>query len=678
MSIGNGIVIKIGADVSDAIRDINRVESALGRNLTAGEQFGRGMGVASTALIGATAAAGAFAIKLGVDAVNAAVEDEKAVATLARTMENLGFGDQAAAAEELIGRMQIMYGVADAELRPAYDRLLRSTRNVAEAERVLQIALDASFGTGKSLESVAAALGRAYDGNTGSLGKLGLGIDAATLKSGDLDRITSRMAQTFSGQAYAASQTFGGQLAIMGQAAEEASEQVGYALLRAIEGLNKALGGSGGAASALDDASDSLADFIDGVAVALEALAGFSGAAESTESVLEGFAGIIRNTVEVFFPWTRGLFVTADLLLDIGPLARKVQERVAAAGGAAGIAGVQFGGLAASVAAATVAMAAAVDAARAPGLTFGGLNNALANAKATGDAAAAAARLQGFIRGLNDSLGGGSGGGGGGGGLAQAIDKVNPRLKAQTALTERHIEKLGILRDRVSELVKEQDDYIRSTADQISSGISFSAVFDADNVAKSIEAFRAQIGDVAKFSTALAGLASRIGTSPGAQALLAQIADLGAANGNAVLAGMTDEVAIGLAGDLSTALGTVNGNASTMGTVFYQEGINSAVALMDSMAVQVAKDEEKLRAIGKQIGAPIGAEIKAAVTAALAEAMAASAGIGAAAAGAAAAASVTAAGTVIINGATVIDPTNVARVISTAQAKARARTGGGP
>lgn len=664
-----GIIIKIGADTTDAIQGINRTEAALGRQLSTGEKFNRMYDTMRLAFIGAGVAAGAFAIKLGVDAVNAAVEDEKSVAALNRTMDNLGFANRAAEADQFISKLQGMYGVADTDLRPAFDRLLRSTRDVGEAERLLQISMDASAGTGKSLQAIADSLGKAYDGNTGSLGKLGLGIDAATLKSGNLELITGRMAETFGGQAATQAATFSGQLNILGEAAGEASEQVGHALLRAITGLNKELGGSGGAAEALDSASDSLSDFIDGVGVALQELARLKGNTGSITDSMEGFAGIIRNTTQTWFPFTRGVFDAVDGFLNLGPAAVNASNRVANAANVASIAGQRYIGLANSIAAANAAMNNQAVASR---------YTALAVQEFDQHISYSGGNLYEYMSSLDDVADSFGGGGGGGGSLASAIDKVNPRITAQTALTQRHIEKLGILRDRVAELVQEQQAYITATAAQISGGISFSAVFDSENVATSIEAFRKQIGDVASFSTALAGLASRIGTSPGAQALLAQIQGLGAANGNAVLKGMTDEVAIGLAGDLNTALGTINGNASVMGTVFYQEGINGAVALMDSMAVQVAKDEEKLKAIGRQIGAPIGAEIRAAVAAALQEAMAASAGVGAAAAGAAAAASVTSAATVIINGATVIDPTNVARAISTAQVKARARTGGGP
>jgi hypothetical protein len=660
-----GIIIKIGADTTDAIQGLNRTERALGRQLTTGEKLDRVWDKAQKALIGVGIAAGVMAVKLGTDAVQAAIEDEKAMATLGRTMENLGFGARTTEVEALISRMSALYGVTDQETRPAFDRLVRSTRDVGEAERALQLAYEASVGTGKSLEAVASALGKAYDGNTGALAKLGLGLDAATIKSGDMDAITAAMASTFAGQAATSSQTLAGQLQVVTTAAGEASEKIGYSLLRAVDSLTGSMGGGQGLGAAIEGTASIMDDLITGLALVLKRVTDLKPGVDEGTSGWQQLGDAVDFALTTFVPGGAIIKGVGLQILGMGSDSNRAREQVLNLANAAQVAGARYTALANSIAQTRAALNNTAVAARYtalavqefqehPSFTGGNLFTYFNEIDAVADKFS----------------------GGGGGSLASAIDKVNPRIAAQTALTQRHIEKLGILRDRVSELVQEQQAYVTATAAQISGGISFSAVFDSENVATSIEAFRAQIGDVAKFSTALAGLASRIGTSPGAQALIAQIQGLGAKNGNAVLAGMTDEVATGLAGDLNTALGTINGNASLMGGVFYQQGINAAVALSDAMAVQVAADEEKLKAIGRQIGAPIGAEIRAEIAAAISEAMNASAGYGAAAVGAAAAAAVAAAGTTInITGATVIDPTNVTRTIEGYKAMSRARTG---
>ena len=138
------------------------------------------------AMIGAAAAAGAFAIAVGVDAVQAAVADEAAAAKLAQTLDNLGQAHNTKPVEDYISSLERSLGVADDELRPAYDRLIRSTGDTAKANEALSLALDVSAGTGKSLDAVVQALGRAYDGNTAGLSRLGAGIDSAVLKSGDM------------------------------------------------------------------------------------------------------------------------------------------------------------------------------------------------------------------------------------------------------------------------------------------------------------------------------------------------------------------------------------------------------------------------------------------------------------------------------------------------------------
>jgi hypothetical protein len=123
-------------------------------------------GMLGPALIGAGIAAGAMATKLGVDGVKAAIEDEAAVAKLAQTMTNLGLAHDTAQVEASIASMETELGIVDMELRPAYDRLVRSIGDTQDAMKAMSLAADISAGTGKSLDAVVQALGRAYDGNT--------------------------------------------------------------------------------------------------------------------------------------------------------------------------------------------------------------------------------------------------------------------------------------------------------------------------------------------------------------------------------------------------------------------------------------------------------------------------------------------------------------------------------
>jgi hypothetical protein len=167
------------------------------------------------ALIGAAAAAGTFAVALAVDGVQAAIQEEAELAKLSTTLNNLGFAEQTDEVNSFIDELQYASAVSDSTLRPAYSRLLTSVNDVTQAQKLLELALDVSAGTGKSLEAVTNALGKAYDGNLGALGKLGAGIDASTIKSKDLDGALAQLSTTFSGQASTAAGTLQGQMKIL-------------------------------------------------------------------------------------------------------------------------------------------------------------------------------------------------------------------------------------------------------------------------------------------------------------------------------------------------------------------------------------------------------------------------------------------------------------------------------
>ena len=200
------------------------------------------------ALIGATVAAGAFASKLAVDGVKAAIEDEQAVASLAKTLDNLGLAHDTQAVEDYVYQLERAYGVADTDLRPAYERLVIATRDAEQAQDLLKLSMDISAGTGKDLKTVTEALGKAFEGTTTGLSRLGGGIDKVTLATGDMDEITRMLADTFDGQADAAAKTYGGQLQRLQTAVDNLAEAFGKGLVTAL----------GDTADATDDAVTNL------------------------------------------------------------------------------------------------------------------------------------------------------------------------------------------------------------------------------------------------------------------------------------------------------------------------------------------------------------------------------------------------------------------------------------
>jgi hypothetical protein len=225
------------------LADVDNLKKQLGQGEKEVQSFGSKVAdfgkKAALAFAAAAAAAGAYAIKLGVEGVKAAIEDEKAQESLRRTLENVtnATDAQVKATEDYISTTAVAVGIADDQLRPSLDRLVRATGDLTKAQKLQSIALDISAGTGKSLQAVTEALSKAQEGNLGGLTRLGVGLTAAEVKTLSFEQITAKLGQTFEGQAAAAANTFQGRLDRLNVVLDEAKESIGFALLPILERL---------------------------------------------------------------------------------------------------------------------------------------------------------------------------------------------------------------------------------------------------------------------------------------------------------------------------------------------------------------------------------------------------------------------------------------------------------
>lgn len=194
------------------------------------------------ALATAGLAVGALAVKLGVDGVQAAIADQQEVTKLTTVMKNLGLAMDTAPALAQIDALQRMSGVSESELRPSFTRLVTSLGDTDKAMTALKLAMDIATATGKPLETVTAALGKAYDGNTGALGRLGVGLDKATLKSGNLDEITGILTTRFGGSAAANAATYQGKINQLTVGFDELKEAFGEGFLSSLGSAESGLG----------------------------------------------------------------------------------------------------------------------------------------------------------------------------------------------------------------------------------------------------------------------------------------------------------------------------------------------------------------------------------------------------------------------------------------------------
>jgi len=261
---GKGINIIVGATYTDkqlkaAIRDLQRMDRTAKKAQGPINQLASGFRNQLTpnlALAGAAAAA--FAVKFGVDAVKAAAAEEAAITRLSQALNNVGETTALEGVESFIDGMARATGVADDQLRPAMVTLVNATGDAAEAQRLMSLALDVSAGSGRDLSSVTMALSKAANGQTTALRRLGVPLSAAALKSGDLRTVTAELNDVFGGQAARAANTYEGRIKRLGVAFGELQESLGTGFLNGLQGSEEGTRSLTGALESLEPAMEGL------------------------------------------------------------------------------------------------------------------------------------------------------------------------------------------------------------------------------------------------------------------------------------------------------------------------------------------------------------------------------------------------------------------------------------
>jgi hypothetical protein len=202
-----------------------------------GKDFDKFAKRTALAFAAAGAAVGAFAIKVGKDAVQGAMEDQKQQVALATALRNVtGATDEAIASTvQYLDKLELLVGVDNKELIPSLQVLTQATKDLGTAQKIQGLALDISAGTTKDLGAVSLALAKAIGGNVGALTRLGVPLDAAAVKSKDLDAILESLAKTFGGQAEKRAETFEFRINKLNLAFNQILDQLGYALIPVLE-----------------------------------------------------------------------------------------------------------------------------------------------------------------------------------------------------------------------------------------------------------------------------------------------------------------------------------------------------------------------------------------------------------------------------------------------------------
>lgn len=243
-------------------KGINQATKGFGNLEKAFKKFGLARKLSFAALT-------TLAVKYGREAVKAAAADEAAQRKLLGTLKNLGKEYASLGVNGFIKQQEIATGVSKDILRPELEKLLLVTNTVGEAQDLLSTALNVSAGSSYSLTQVTSALAKAQTGNLSALKKMTLGIDAATLESGNLYLIQEELNRLFAGQAAKANQGLAADMNKIRIAANNAKETIGKGLTASIDAFIQGAGG-------VDNVTRSMESYATSVSLALKSTEGLS------------------------------------------------------------------------------------------------------------------------------------------------------------------------------------------------------------------------------------------------------------------------------------------------------------------------------------------------------------------------------------------------------------------
>jgi len=202
-------------------------------------------------------------VQFGKASLKAFAEDEAAANRLATSVKNLGLAFAQPEIDRYISKLEDSAGIADDQLRPAFQALLTTTGSLTKAQELLGVAVEGSRGAGVDLTTVAQDLANAYVGNTRGLRKYNLGLTQAELKTLSFTQVQKKFQQQFSGANAAYLATYAGQMEVLSVAAGNAQERIG-------KGLVNALILAGGKDRDVQDVADAMASLSSYTANAIE------------------------------------------------------------------------------------------------------------------------------------------------------------------------------------------------------------------------------------------------------------------------------------------------------------------------------------------------------------------------------------------------------------------------
>lgn len=203
-------------------------------------------------------------VKYSRDAVKAFAADEAAAIRLANAVDNLGLAYANPQITKFIKELEATAGVADDVLRPAFQALLTTTKDLGTTYKLLNDALSISRGSGVDLATVVQDLANGYVGITRGLKKYNTGLSQTELKSKSFAEVLGILNAQFAGANQAYLDSYSYKLDVLTVAANNAKETIGGGLVNAL-----AVAGGGSEVQDAVKAIDNVAKAINGITTAV-------------------------------------------------------------------------------------------------------------------------------------------------------------------------------------------------------------------------------------------------------------------------------------------------------------------------------------------------------------------------------------------------------------------------
>jgi hypothetical protein len=633
VAVAKTLTIFLAADtkkLSQGINSANKELTGFGGSLQK---------VVGPALIAATAAAGALAVKLGVDAV-------KAASDLGETQNKVGviFGDSAQQILNFAETSVTALGQTENQALSAAATFaqfgkaagLSGQGLVDFSSELVTLSADLASFNNSSPEQAITAIGAALRGEAEPLRAFGVLLDDATLKARAMEMgiyegngALTQQQKVLAAHQEILSQTTDAQgdfertsdgLAntsrILSAAIEQAKATIGEGLVDALESATASAGGPEGFARIITDTAEDVGILTRGVGVLIDRLGELAPQSDDTE---ESVKELERTTLS----WTDALRNSADPLSLITNL-------VYVWGNNAEVTENQIESLYDStIRLSNLQRMAATEEAIENRKLRDSVRDVGVERLAEAKHIEKLTQLLGHVPGEYEEIEKAQGRAG------SSSSDLTSRLDEQAATVQ------GLrdaLRSQVSELERGAaavNSYVESVAGKILGGLDLGEAYaqqfdeEGNRVGQTlIEAFQAQVNQAEWFGNVLDAIRASGGSERLINAIAAEGPEAGGALGQQIIdQGLIPE----LDGQLTKAAEAANRVGVSMAATFAPNGVQAAIGMVNGIAERLGKEGKRLGRIGEEMGKPIGARLKAQIAEDVAAAVRAAEAAGAAA-----------------------------------------------